>query len=333
MFLRSLAHALPPRSWTQADCWHALRDTPTVRGLAPRSADLLEKVLLGDHGIAKRHFAAANLTEIFTRDAQALSESFELQATQLASAALRAALAKADVGTVDALIICTCTGYLCPGLTSHVAEALGLPPSTWLLDVTGAGCGAAVPALRAATQYLQAHPTQRAAVVAVEICSAAFYVSDDPGVLISLCLFGDGAAAVVLDGEAVRRSDRHFANFTSVHQPQHREKIRFVNRGGKLCNQLHRSVPALAAAAVQELVPAESTARLISHGGGREVLAAIQQVLPAHPLLEAQQVLHDCGNLSSPSVLVALKPALERVEPLQLVSFGAGFSAHRCELR
>ena len=35
------------------------------------------------------------------------------------------------------------------------------------------------------------------AMIAVEISSAAFYIDDDPGVLISLCLFGDGASASI----------------------------------------------------------------------------------------------------------------------------------------
>ena len=29
---------------------------------------------------------------------------------------------------IDALIISTCTGYLCPGLTSYISESLGLSP-------------------------------------------------------------------------------------------------------------------------------------------------------------------------------------------------------------
>ena len=35
----------------------------------------------------------------------------------------------------------------------------------------------------------------------VEVCSAAFYMENDPGVLVSACLFGDGAAAAVLSLE------------------------------------------------------------------------------------------------------------------------------------
>ncbi len=336
MFFRSIATALPPRSWTQAECWHSLRDASIIRSLKPRSRSLLEKVLMANNGIETRHFATTSLTDVFTSPAQKLNETFEREASALAAEALRKALIKADLGTVDALFICTCTGYLCPGLTSYVAEALDLPASTYMMDITGAGCGTALPAIHAACSYLKAHPAHRAAIIAVEICSSAFYLSDDPGVLISLCLFGDGAAALVLDGEEVRRSDQHFANFHTLHLPEHREKVRFVNREGKLCNQLHRAVPVVAARAVQTLheeddLPAHY---VVSHAGGRDVLTAIQAQLPLHELTEAHEVLQRCGNMSSPSVIFALERALaqEKAVPFWLTTFGAGFACHSCTL-
>ena len=334
MFFRSLSSAVPERAWSQAECWQVLRDAPAVQALKPRSQTLLEKVLLGSNGIQTRHLCADDLKPLLCRDAQALNETFEAHAPKLAAEALRSAFAKAEIDTVDALFVCTCTGYLCPGLTSYVAESLGLPASTALLDISGAGCGAALPTLRAACNYLAAHPTHRAAVVAVEVCSAAFYLNDDPGVLISLCLFGDGAAALVLDGEEVRRKDQRFHSFRTLHMPEQREKIRFINREGRLCNQLHRAVPEIAAIAVEQLYPGNQT-KLISHAGGRDVLEAIRTRLPDQELAEASQVLLHRGNCSSPSVLMALEHALhQQAEPenLWLTSFGAGFACHGCQL-
>ena len=337
MNLASIATALPERSWTQRECWESARDAHSVRGLKPRSREILEKILLGDSGIERRHFAIARLEDLLDRSAQDLNETFEREAAQLGARALSAALAKADVGAVDALFVCTCTGYLCPGLSSHIAESAGLSSSAYLMDVTGAGCGAAIPTLRAACNYLAVHPGHRAAVVAVEICSAAFYIDDDPGVLISLCLFGDGAAAVVLDGKA--DGGWRFGDFRSLHLPAEREKIRFVNRDGKLCNQLHRSVPDVAAKSVAELFPGANghdAPRIISHAGGRDVLAAIRARLPGHALAEADDVLRVCGNMSSPSVLFAAERALaangRTPDRLWLASFGAGFACHSCSL-
>ena len=42
-------------------------------------------------------------------------------------------------GQIDALLICTCTGYLCPGVTSYVAEQLGLRSNALLQDLALAG--------------------------------------------------------------------------------------------------------------------------------------------------------------------------------------------------
>ncbi|MEO6739444.1 MAG: stilbene synthase [Chthoniobacteraceae bacterium] len=337
MNLASIATALPERSWTQRECWDDLRDAPAVRGLKPRSRGILEGVLLGDSGIERRHFAVENVGDVFARNAQGLNEAFELEAARLGSRALMAALAKADVGTVDALFVCTCTGYLCPGLSSHIAESVGLSPSVGLMDLTGAGCGAAIPAMRAASNHLAANPGHRVAVVAVEICSAAFYVDDDPGVLISLALFGDGAAAVVLDGRT--DGEWRLGDFRSLHLPSEREKVRFVNRDGKLCNQLHRAVPEVAAQAVADLYPGangHAAPQIISHAGGRNVLSAIRTKLPGHALADADAVLRDCGNMSSPSVLFAAERALagngSTPDHLWLVSFGAGFACHSCSL-
>lgn len=333
MRLASLATAVPESSWSQTDCWTSLRGASALHHLKPRSQDLLEKVLLGNNGIERRHFATDSLETIFTRTAQDLSETYEQHAPTLGAQAAREAMERASVDSVDALFVCTCTGFLCPGLSSHIAEKLGLPAQTYLMDHTGAGCGAAIPTLRAASSYLAAHPGHRAAVVAVEICSAAFYASDDPGVLISLCLFGDGAAAVVLDNADI--SGPRFSYFNTVHLPEHREKIRFVNRDGKLANQLHRSVPEVAGDAVAGLFPRDEPApRIISHAGGRDVLQAIRSRLPDQPLDEAAEVLRTRGNMSSPSVLHALEIALktETSAPLWLVSFGAGFSCHGCRL-
>ena len=125
--------------------------------------------------------------------------------------------------------------------------------------------------------------------------------------------------------------------FSTLHLPEEREKIRFVNRDGKLCNQLHRAVPDVAADAVNQLYPSNGhKPHVISHAAGRDVLATIRTRLPEQPLAESASVLRDCGNMSSPSVLFALERALSgngsTPDDLWLVSFGAGFSCHGCSV-
>ena len=338
MFLESISTALPPHRFSQPDCLEALRGTSMLDALKPRSQALLGKVLSnGVSGIQSRHFCVPEIAPVVTRSAQELNEFFEREAPVLAGDALVKALVTAGIeaSELDALFICTCTGYLCPGVTSHVAEKLGMKSTAYLQDLVGLGCGAAIPMLRSAQGFLASHPGAKVATVAVEVCSAAFYADDDPGVLISLCLFGDGAAAAIWSDEP-GEGKWQAGHFTTVHRPEQREKIRFVNAGGKLRNQLDKAVPGLAAEAVAELYEQRQADpdRVLAHSGGRDVIDALEEVLP-FTLTETREVLGECGNMSSPSVMFALEKAqaLENGDKRWwLTAFGAGFAAHACEL-
>ena len=338
MFLESISTAVPPHRYSQPECLAALKETPAYATLKPRSQVLMDKILgNGVSGIATRSFCLPEIAPVVGRNAQELNESFEREAPLLAAAALVPALEKAGISAadLDALFVCTCTGYLCPGVTSHVAEKLGLRETAYLQDLVGLGCGAAIPMLRSAAGFLAAHPGAKVATVAVEVCSAAFFVDDDPGVLISLCLFGDGAAAAVWS-DAPGEGKWQAGHFTTVHKPEQREKIRFVNAGGKLRNQLDKAVPGLAAKAVAELYAQRQAEpdRILTHSGGRDVIDALEDVLP-QTLAETREVLREHGNMSSPSVLFALDRALASANGdrrMWLTAFGAGFAAHACEV-
>lgn len=347
MYLHALASAVPTARFTQADCWDLIAASETHARLSRRSRLTLQTILRGDSGVAARHFAFSPVERIFAASPDTLNESFRREAPLLAGRALREALARAGIQAdrLDALLICTCTGYLCPGVTSYVAEQLGLRPDTYLQDLVGLGCGAAIPALRSAAALLAAQPDATIACVAVEICSAAFYLDDDPGVLVSACLFGDGAAATIWRSTPPTASPRaalRLTGFNTLHLPAARDHIRFEQRDGKLRNLLSPAVPTLAADAVARLLAAEpagrpAPARILSHPGGRDVLDALEAALPGHRLDASRQVLREHGNMSSPSVLFALEHALRDDVPTPgadwwLVSFGAGFAAHSCRL-
>ncbi len=341
MYLHALATALPPTSFTPAECWEIAQRSPIRERLKKRSMLILHTILRSEHGIARRHFALPDIGRVFDLSPDELNAAFRTEAPRLAGRALTAALEKAGVRAdeLDALLVCTCTGYLCPGVTSYVAEQLGLRTDAFLQDLVGLGCGAAIPMLRAASHVLAAHPGATVACIAVEICSAAFYLDDDPGVIISACLFGDGAAATIWKSTPAAVPLRAF-DFNTTHRPADRDKLRFEQRGGKLRNLLHRSVPELAATAVGDLWRARGprpVARVVSHGGGRDVLEALAPAVAPHSLDASARVLRDCGNMSSPAVLFALEETLKTATPgtdgdFWLVSFGAGFSAHSCRI-
>jgi alkylresorcinol/alkylpyrone synthase len=340
MYLHALATAVPPRVLTQRQCWEIARVSPALRRLSRRSQLILRSILTSDSGIATRHFAIEDIEHVFDLSTDELNAAFRREAPRFAGAALRRALRQAglEARQIDALLICTCTGYLCPGVTSYVAEQLGLRPDAMLHDLVGLGCGAAIPTLRAASHVLASRPEAVVACVAVEICSAAFYLDDDFGVLVSSCLFSDGAAATIWRSQP-GPSGLRCHGFRSLHRPEKRDLLRFEMRAGKLRNLLDRSVPEEAATAVAELhagEPADRPAAVLVHPGGRDVLEAVGARLPGYSLADSHAVLRAHGNMSSPSVLFVLEEHLQKhpraAGKLWLVTFGAGFSAHSCRL-
>ena len=350
MFITGIGVATPEHCYKQSECWDALKDSPQFTTLSSRSRSILRKVLLSDNGIETRHLALDPLDQVFDLRPDVLHQRFLTHAPVLAESAARAALDEAGVaaGEIDALLISTCTGYICPGLSSYVAERLGLRAAALGLDLVGQGCGAAVPNLRTASALLESGQFRRALSICVEVCSAAFYLDDDPGVLVSACLFGDGAAAAVLSptpagpGRSVE-----WRHCESALQPQFRDLLRFEQRGGMLRNILSLGVPQVAAAQVGALfdqmsadagVPQAQVTAWILHAGGRNVLEALRARLGLSDLqTEASAaILRAHGNVSSPFVLFTLQRALQLDSPSGcwwMSSFGAGFSCGGAFLR
>ncbi|MFO8026406.1 MAG: 3-oxoacyl-[acyl-carrier-protein] synthase III C-terminal domain-containing protein [Opitutales bacterium] len=339
MNLRSIASAHPEHYFTQEACWNILKDSEVAKRLRPGALKLAERIMLGNSGIDGRYFAVPPGNGLFKASASELNHHFEREGPRLANEALKKALERAQLkaSEIDALLICTCTGYLCPGLSSYVAEKSGMRDDVFLQDVVGLGCGAAIPTLRAAKAQLALAPGAKVAVLAVEVCSAAFYIDDDPGVVVSACLFGDAACAAIFEHEGEGRHCR-FDRFDTLHRPDARELLRFTSREGKLRNILAPSVPKVAAEAVDQLCRRsglDEGATVVPHPGGRDVLEALERTLDYPCAPEAKEVLRRYGNVSSPSVLLVLEAVLrdsDRSGEFWLASFGAGFSCHSCRV-
>jgi predicted naringenin-chalcone synthase len=345
MYLHSVGTAVPQRRYTKEDCWQSFAASDWFGRLNPRSHAIASAVLRRDNGIQARWLAVDSLDEVFAIDADTLHRRFATHAPQLAASAARAALVRAAVAheAIDAVIVTTCTGYLCPALSGYVVERLGLRPDVLGFDLVGQGCAGALPNLQLASALLEAGQCAQVLSICVEVCSAAMYLDDDPGVLISACLFGDGAGAAVLSRRQPSERRRvEWRDTVSLINPAEREALRFETRGGLLRNVLTPAVPRLAAEhAAVVLGTALSRAGLrqedisgwIMHAGGRDVLLALEErlKLPSGALRYSREALCEYGNLSSAFVYFVLDAALTNAVPGKwwwLSSFGAGFTCH-----
>ena len=345
MYVTGLGTATPEQRYTKSDCWEAFKTSAWFDRLDRHARAITELVLQRDNGIEARRLAVDSLQDVFAIDPDTLHARFLGNAPILATRAANNALADAGIVAtdIDAVIVSTCTGYLCPGLTSYVAEALGLRNDVQALDLVGQGCGAALPNLRMADALLASGRCTRVLSVCVEVSSAAMYLDNDPGVLISACLFGDGAGAAVLSTQP-QPGKRRIVWKTAASQidPAERDALRFEQRQGLLRNILTRAVPKLAAEHAQQVMQRVLAAEglqqsditgWIWHAGGRDVLAALRQRLGLSEadLHHSAAMLREYGNLSSAFVYFVLQATLADNAPggrWWMASFGAGFSSH-----
>jgi alkylresorcinol/alkylpyrone synthase len=344
MFIIGIGTAAPPHRYSQRDCWKMIQASARFQELNLRSRAILKKVLTGENGIATRHLSLEKLEDTLNPTPDTLHARFMKNAPALATLAAERALASSKINPheIDAVLISTCTGYMCPGLTSYASERLGLRPDVLALDLVGQGCGAALPNLQTAQALLASGQYGRVLSICVEVCSAAFYLDDDAGVLISGCLFGDGAGAAVLAATANGGRRVEWKVGGSLLKPGDRDLLRFEQKNGMLRNILTPQVPALAAQHVESvfndtLARAGVTRSQISgwvfHPGGRDVLLALREKmqLSDHDLRWSEAILREYGNMSSPSVWFVLQAALTDSVPggtWWMSSFGAGFSCY-----
>ncbi len=352
MHILSIGTAHPPQRYTKAECLKAFERSDWFARLDSRSHLIARTVLQRDNGIDARRLAVDTLEEVFQIDPNTLARRFLKHAPALATQAAARALAQAGVGAaqIDGVVVSTCTGSLCPGLSGYVAEGLGLRADVLAFDLVGQGCGAALPNLQMGQALLAAGRCQQVLSVCVEVSSAAMYLDDDAGVLISPCLFGDGAGAAVLSQQPApapgARSIR-WPDSASLLVPAQRDALKFEQRDGLLRNVLTRAVPVLAAEHAQQVLatvltrsglqPGDVNA-WIMHAGGRDVLQALARRLELEPaaLRYSAAILREYGNLSSAFVYFVLQAALADGAPggwWWLSSFGAGFSCHGALLR
>lgn len=341
--LQAIGTANPPLYMTQRN---VLEMFEKRFALSPGERDLYRR-LLRESPIRGRYFGLDQPDDVAETDQDRLVERFAKFARATATQAAVRAMESARVrpSGVAGLVVNTCTGYLCPGLSSYVAESAGLSGSVRPLDIMGMGCGAALPNLQSAAEMAAAVPGRPVVSVAVEICSATLFMDPDPGVIVSNCIFGDGAAAAVLRCVPEEEPDglMRWVDFESGLFPQHREKLRYRTESHRLRNVLTREVPVIGARAVRDVVDrllarrelaAASISHWIVHPGGTQVLerVAVELNLSSSALSFSHAVFAEYGNMSSPSVLFVLQKLVQEQRPREgergvMISFGAGFSA------
>lgn len=341
----SIAVETPPFTARQEEVGQILTHRYSDR-LSSRSLTLMQG-LFTHPAIRKRRFAVDDPEGFFCENPDDRIKRFTRWAVDLSAQAIQKAMSKAglSLGDMAGLVVNTCTGYICPGISTYLIEKLGLDRHIRVYDLVGSGCGGAIPNLEVAGFLVRGASDRVIVSVSVEICSATFQMEDDLSLLVSNALFSDGAAAAVL---WTRPQGLELLASSSYYVPEDRDAIRYVHKNGQLYNQLSTRLPHLVKKAVGQVVKDILEPRALQvgdirhwalHTGGEKIINTVKAEigLSEEQLRSTRAILAEYGNMSSPTVWFVLNDLLEKgIEKGDLcviVAFGAGLSAHACLLR
>jgi len=314
--------ALPKHRWTQQETYQLLaRHFPYYR------SSRVERMFLQSE-IETRHFARPPETYDVAATAGQLHELFLAEAPRLAVRAAELALERGGLASNDitCLVVATCTGYLCPGLTAHVIKELGLRSDIQRADIVGMGCAGAMPALQRGYDHVRSQAGGKALVVAVEVCSACFYADDSLETVVGNIICGDGAAAVVLEGAATQATAPEILGSHSVVDTRWMNAVGLQNLEGKqriiLSKELRKAAGPAVVAVVDGLLAKyalkrSDIAHWVFHAGGAAVLSNIEACLEFGngELAASREVFRRHGNMSSPTTLFVLDEIQRTARP------------------
>jgi alkylresorcinol/alkylpyrone synthase len=318
----AVAPVLPQHATTQsaitAELAAGMTDNPSARAVLGR--------IHAASGIDTRHLALPIGEYRELGDFSTTNAIFVELALPLAEAAVAGALADAQLAVtdVDHLFFTTVTGLGAPSLDALLAERMGFRSDLRRVPSFGLGCVAGAAGLARVADYLAGHPTGVALLVSVELCSLTLQWNDHSMAnVVGTGIFGDGAAAVVMVGDAHPKAvarigplPRVMASRSALY-PESADMIGWRIGASGFRLMLAAGVPALIdghfAAGVDQLLAEQGLDRSdvhewIAHPGGPRVLESFSAALDLPPaaLATAWEVLRRAGNMSSAAVLHVL---------------------------
>jgi predicted naringenin-chalcone synthase len=316
-FIRAIGLANPPHCFTQDETFELAGYT------SPRILEIFRNC-----DIDYRHFY---VTPGQKRDEtmDELNERYLRGAMETGCQAIAASLRSAQLAAtdVDLLIVCTSTGYVCPDLASRLIGHMGFRPNVQRAALVGLGCAGAIPALQRICDFVQGGPGRTAVLLAVEICSACYFVDGTMDTIIGNAICADGAAAFVVRGGPVENGRvPAVLDFESYIDAEHADKVGFENRDGKLRIVLARAVRDLAGPLIERTVDrllgrhglSRADVRFwIAHPGGRKVIDNVQRYLGLtdEQLHFSRVVMRKYGNMSSPTAMFVLEEVIRNGDP------------------
>lgn len=347
-YIHSLATALPPHRVTRDEAITRLQPVFEAAGEDPGLvAQVFENAGIDQRGLAKPQGFYLEHRGLTARNA-----AYGEVAVELGAEVARRALDEAGLRPeqVDLIIDTSCTGLMIPALDAHLVNALEMRRDVRRMPLTEVGCAAGAVALSRAREFLKGEPDGTVLIVCVELPSLTLQLADvSRANLVSAAIFGDGAAAAVVRATPPDRPGFELLAHQSALFPDTLDLMGFDLRTEGFHIVLSRRIPSLVRNHLRPEIDAflakhdhtlADLSFFVLHPGGTRVLDNLRAVLETteERVAAARDVLRQCGNLSSASVLFVARETLDRgVAPPGslglMLAMGPGFAAEMHLLR
>lgn len=308
--------------------------------------------LWANSGVETRYLARP-LTDYYSLNTFGKTNDAWIEAAEeLGSTAICRALAAAgrDISQVGALIFVSITGISSPSIDARLINKMGLRHDLRRIPIFGLGCVGGAAGIARAADFVRGYPEQIAVLLSVELCSLTMQ-HDDLSIAnqISMALFADGAAAVVIGGDAVEGTGPNLVDTRSSFYPGTLDVMGWAISEHGFRIVLSPEVPDVIrdnlGRDVDEFLSAHALTRAdigcwILHTGGPKILQATQEALaiPESAIAASWEMLRRTGNLSSASVLLVLEETMAHRRPPAgtwsiLAAMGPGFCSELVLLR
>jgi alkylresorcinol/alkylpyrone synthase/polyketide synthase Type III len=317
----SLATANPPRRYSQEQTYSLL----ATHSPFYNTARIQEIFMNSDIDYRHAYFDIESMK--FNESSDELHERFYRGSMEIGAQAINNCLRDGGINRseIDFIVVASCTGYLCPGLSSLLIKELNLRHDIQRADLLGMGCAGALPGLQRAYDFVKAYPDKKALLLTVEICSACYYLDESLETVVGNAICSDGAAAVVI-GMTENTHLPKIIRFETHLEPSLIHSVGFERREGKLRIILSKDIRNIAGSLAKVLITnllthsnmkKEEIHHWILHSGGRKVIDNLQKEmeLSGEQVRHSKFVLRNFGNMSSPTVLFVLNDVLTKARP------------------
>lgn len=251
---------------------------------------------------------------------------YEKKALPLAVTAINNCMKKNNnFCSVTHLITVSCTGMYAPGLDIEIVQQLGLRKDISRTCINYMGCYAAFTALKLADSFCRQDESAKVLIVCVELCTLHYQKKKNFDYLLSNTIFGDGAAAVLVEGKARSHYSLGINSFHCDISFHGKKEMAWNISDFGFEMALTSYVPDILREGISDLTSAllnkqELNLKKIDyfaiHPGGKKILDVIQKELKIDPekICFSYETLFEYGNMSSGTILFVLEKLLNNLQ-------------------